>query len=243
MLFTSNDMEQLEALMNESPENRELLEKLQKSHQYTISKISHEIRNPLALVYSTFQLIESQHPETKKYKHWDDMRQDIEFMNKLLDELSVYNNGERLKLKQFSPQEFFNHMCLSVASFCVDTNVEFTSKIQKNLPKITGDPVKLQEVFLNLLKNAFEATYPSGSFRLDVLAEASLLKVMISDKGCGIPAEHLPTIFEPFVTHKNGGSGLGLSIAQKTIEAHNGRITVESEMNKGTTFTITLPVA
>lgn len=242
MSFTTNDYEQLQKLMNESPENKILLQKLLDSQQYTISKISHEIRNPLTLIYSTLQLIEAQHPETLNYKHWNEMRQDIEFTISLLEELSSYNNGERIKPEAFSSLDFFSHICLSFAASCTDSDIEFTSRISPNLPVITGDRMKLQEVFLNLLKNAREAVSSGGSVRLDATMEHHALKITISDNGCGIPAEQLDEIFEAFVTHKTGGTGLGLAIAKRIIEAHNGRISVKSKSGTGSRFTILLPV-
>lgn len=243
MSFTSKDHEKLEQLMNEKPENKDLIQKLLESQQYTISKISHEIRNPLALVYSTLQLIEAQHPEAKTFKHWNDMREDIEFMNSLLIELSTYNNGERINLQPLPTYDFLSHICLSFASACVDTEVEFTSKLHRNLPDIIGDRIKLQEVILNLLKNALDATLPVGSVRLEAYTENESLKIVISDSGCGISPEQLDEIFDVFVTHKTGGTGLGLAIAKRTVEAHQGNITVESELQKGSKFTVTLPVA
>lgn len=81
MPFTANDYEKLHQLMNSSPEIRELLQKLLDSQKYTISKISHEVRNPLTLIYSTFQLIESSHPETRDFSHWSELREDIEYHN------------------------------------------------------------------------------------------------------------------------------------------------------------------
>ena len=102
MPFTANDYEKLHQLMNSSPEIRELLQKLLDSQQYTISKISHEVRNPLTLIYSTFQLIESSHPETRDFSHWSELREDIEYTISLLQELSAYNNSEHLHLSTFS---------------------------------------------------------------------------------------------------------------------------------------------
>ena len=118
MSLTNHEHEQLLQLMNETPENKMLIQKLMDDQQYTISKISHEIRNPLTLVYSTLQLIESQHPEVHTFRHWTDMREDIEFMITLLQELSSYNNGERLKCSSFSsyfsiflhPTSKFSHL-------------------------------------------------------------------------------------------------------------------------------------
>lgn len=243
MSFTSNDYEQLQQLMNESPENRALIQKLLDSHQYTISKISHELRNPLTLISSTLQLIEAQHPEVASYKYWDSMRGDLEFMGKLLTELSTYNNSERLHTETFSSLEFLQKICLSFAASCSDTEIMFTSKLPDSLPPVSGDRVKLQEVILNLLKNAKDAVGSHGTIRLFAETAENHLTIQISDNGCGIPSEHLETIFDAFVTYKSGGTGLGLSIAKRVVEAHGGNISVSSVTGQGTTFFIKLPIS
>ena len=158
MPFTANDYEKLHQLMNSSPEIRELLQKLLDSQQYTISKISHEVRNPLTLIYSTFQLIESSHPETRDFSHWSELREDIEYTISLLQELSAYNNSEHLHLSTFSAQDFLGQICLSFAASCVDTNIGFSSLIAPDLPSLTADRLKLHEAVLNLLRNAREAS-------------------------------------------------------------------------------------
>ena len=86
---------------------KELLTRLLESHRMDISTISHEIRNPLTLVYSTLQLIESQHPEVLTFPHWEGMRQDIEYMKQLLEQLSSYNNGERLECASTDARTIF----------------------------------------------------------------------------------------------------------------------------------------
>ena len=82
--------------MAESPEKEELLTRLLHSHRMDISTISHEIRNPLTLIYSTLQMIEASNPEVLNIRHWSDLHSDIEYMKQLLEELSAYNNGQRL---------------------------------------------------------------------------------------------------------------------------------------------------
>ena len=124
----------------------------------------------------------------------------------------------------------------------VDSNVEFSAKIDPSIHQITGDKTKLQEVFLNLLKNAFDAASPDKSIYLEAFQEDEMVTVCIQDTGCGISKEQLLTIFDPFVTYKNQGTGLGLAICDHIIKAHNGTISVESTVNVGTNFTITLPV-
>lgn len=243
MSFTTSDYEQLQKLMDENPQNKELIQKLLDSHQYTISKISHEIRNPLALVYSTLQLIESQHPETKSFKYWDQMHSDIEFMISLLADLSTFNNGEQLHLEELSSRDFLSCICLSFAAAVSEDSIEFTSYIPDDLSVLSGDKLKLNEVLMNLLKNAKEALSPGGKIFLRAYEKEHLLHIEITDTGCGIPPEYLDTIFNTFVTHKSEGTGLGLAISKRIIDAHGGAIHVTSKVNEGSTFTITLPVA
>lgn len=242
-MFTSTDYDKLEQLMAESPENEALIKKLLASHKETISTISHEIRNPLTLVYSTLQLIESRHPEVNSFRYWDSLRTDIEYMKQLLEDLSSFNNGASLCVKPLDFHKFMEQLVLSFAISCADSDIEFTSYLDPTLPEISGDSVKLREVFLNLLRNAKEAIHGVGRIRLEARYDNNIIHMTIQDSGCGIPEDYLSDIFTPFVTHKTGGTGLGLAIAKRTIESHNGNITVSSQIGTGTTFTITLPVS
>lgn len=242
-MFTDSDYDKLEQLMAERPENEALIKKLLDSHKETISTISHEIRNPLTLVYSTLQLIESRHPEVNSFRYWDSLRTDIEYMKQLLEELSAFNNGSSLTLKTFDFRQFMEQLVLSFAISCTDSDIEFTSFLELELPEIQADPIKLREVFLNLLRNAREAIVGTGSIRLDAVFSDNQIQITIQDSGCGIPEEYLADIFTPFVTHKSSGTGLGLAIAKRTIESHHGSITVSSQPGTGTVFTITLPVS
>ena len=234
MPFTANDYEKLHQLMNSSPEIRELLQKLLDSQQYTISKISHEVRNPLTLIYSTFQLIESSHPETRDFSHWSELREDIEY--------TISLNSEHLHLSTFSAQDFLGQICLSFAASCVDTDIGFSSLIAPDLPSLTADRLKLHEAILNLLRNAREAISSVGSIRLEAVLKDQMLQITISDTGCGISPEYLDTIFDPFVTYKPDGTGLGLAIVSRTITAHAGTVTVTSSCGKGTSFLLLLPI-
>lgn len=210
--------------------------------EYILSKFSHELRNPLTSVYSTVQLIEMQHPEVKDYKYWSNLAHDLEYMNQLLTELSDFSKSERLNVSTFSLRALLEQISLSFAATIADSKVEYTSKISPSINQITGDKTKLQEVFLNLLKNAFDATSPDKTIYLEATCKDNVISVRIQDTGCGITKEQLPTIFEPFVTYKKNGSGLGLAICSNIIRAHGGNISVDSIVNVGTTFTVSLPM-
>lgn len=246
-MFSATDYDRLQQIMEESEEKEQLLSRLLKSHQMTLSTISHEIRNPLTLVYSTLQLIESQHPEVHSFKHWNDLHQDIEYMKVLLEELSSYNNGERIRLETVDTNRFFKTLALSFATSLIDTDIEFASKIEPNLPAIQVDVVKLKECLLNLLGNAKDAVshiapISDALISFQVYTCPDGIKIIVTDNGCGIPEEDLPTIFEPFVTHKQGGTGLGLAIAYRIVKAHGGTLQAESVPGIGTSFSLTLPV-
>ena len=242
-MFTDTDYDKLQQLMAETPENEALIKKLLASHKETISTISHEIRNPLTLVYSTLQLIESRHPEVNSFPYWESLRTDIEYMKVLLEELSALNNSESFSLKYFDFYTFMKQLVLSFAVSCSDSDVEFTSYIDPELFSIEADPIKLREVFLNLLRNAKEAIAGTGTIRLEAHRCDNCVRITIQDSGCGIPEEYLTDIFTPFVTHKTGGTGLGLAIAKRTIDSHKGNISVSSVVGAGTAFTIVLPVS
>jgi signal transduction histidine kinase len=111
-------------------------------------------------------------------------------------------------------------------------------------PRLHGDRGRLQEIFLNLINNAFAALEDGG--RLDIRArpaEGGVICVTVADTGCGIPAADINRIFEPFFSTKTerGGTGLGLSITYGLVQGLGGRISVESEVGKGTTFSVFLP--
>ena len=106
----------------------------------------------------------------------------------------------------------------------------------------SGDPLKLREVFCNLIKNAFDATDIGDEIFVDVKSQWKCLIVIISDTGCGIDKERLENIFQPFVTYKPNGTGLGLPIVKNIINAHGGTVQVYSKPETGTKFMVVLPL-
>lgn len=252
-MFTESDYDKLHQIMAESPEKEELLTRLLESHRMNISTISHELRNPLTLVYSTLQMIESSNPEVLDIRHWSDLHSDIEYMKQLLEELSAYNNGQRLSPSSTDFDTFLKKIVLSFASSIIDTNIEFTSHIDSGLPVMSVDAVKLKEVLLNLLGNARDAVLlnavPASVPKIffDAHLDHEKIIISISDNGCGIKAEYLDSIFEPFVTYKSTGTGLGLPLSRRIVESHGGTLTVasdEASLRGGirTVFTVTLPI-
>ena len=210
--------------------------------KYTLSKFSHELRNPLTSLSCTLQFIEHQHPEVRAFKYWSSLHTDVEHMVRLLDQFSNLSKAERLELSTFSIHELLEQVSLSFAASIQQSNVQYTSKLDPSLSQITGDKTKLQEVFRNLLKNAYEASLPDKSIYLEAFQNDDFLTVSIHDTGCGIAPDRLDEIFQPFVTDKTTGTGLGLPICNQIVTAHQGTIAVTSAPNLGTTFRVSLPV-
>ena len=238
------DINKMNRLMEENEDARQIISQLLENHQVTVSTIAHEIRNPLTLVSSALQIIQVQHPEVKEFSHWKQTMDDVNFMRQLLEELSTFNNGNTLHYSVFSIEHLLKNIAISFAISLdeADSDIEFSSSIPDKLGKYTGDKIKLEEVLLNLLKNAKEAIAGKGTILLTASRKKNVLTIQIKDSGCGIPAENIDSIFEPFKTYKQGGTGLGLSLSKRIVEAHDGSISVASREGQGTTFTVKLPI-
>ena len=228
-VFSNIDINKMNRLMEENKEAKQIISQLLENHHTSVSMIAHEIRNPLTLVSSSLQVIEAQHPE---------------FMCSLLNELSAFNNSSTLHHSVFSIERLLKNVAVSFAiSLDADnSDIEFTSRIVPGMGDFTGDKLKLEEVLLNLLRNAREAVGEKGRISLSAERQEDTIVIQCQDNGCGIPEEFIDTIFDPFVTYKENGTGLGLSSSKQTIEAHGGTIYAQSAPETGTVFTVTLPV-
>jgi two-component system, sporulation sensor kinase E len=120
--------------------------------------------------------------------------------------------------------------------------VTVNTKLSRNLTATPVDATQLQQVLVNLVKNAMQAMTTGGTLTLQTGETGDDVWVSVSDTGGGIPQEQINRIFEPFYTTKKKGTGLGLMIVQRIVRAHDGRIELESNVGRGTTFRIWLPL-
>ncbi len=238
-----NDKDQLlmERLKSENPDFSYLLTKIETEHREILSMISHEIRNPLTLINSSLQLIEAAHPETLTFKFWSQVKEDIHCLRMLLDDLSQFNSAASLQKASLNLNDLAASSAASFASEFESRQMKLLFIPCENLPPISGDPVKLKEILVNLLKNAMEAMTIGGTVTLSITFDSAFVHLHVKDNGCGIPDEHQKDIFLPFKTFKAQGTGLGLSISRQIAAAHGGRLEFISQENRGTTFTLSLP--
>lgn len=217
-------------------------EKLDNDYHLIISQISHEIRNPLTYMDSSIQQIQQMHPEVETFELWSQMKNDLQYLNLLLDDLSAFNNGGRLNICRIDPKEFAFDLKDTLLPELLRKHIPLLIKLDDTYPDFYGDPIRLKQAFLNLLKNSIESIEGRGRIDLKIFTHDTRLMIAVKDNGCGIPPELQKDIYLPFVTHKANGTGLGLSIVRRIIKAHHGSIRLRSAVGKGTEFQIHLPL-
>ena len=234
-----------------NPEFESIIKTLIDDNKKTTSMFVHELRNPLSLLKGTLQYIEQKHPEVVDYKYWDQIPQLIDDMDHIMSDASLLNicnylhkdNVNLLSLIQ-NVADSFMPRALSEQK---DLSLIVESDIQKYYTSYSCDSTKIKQVFANLIKNAFEATV-SGNFihiTLKYLQEKppvpAKLSIEISNNGQPIPEDLMKEIFIPFVTYKNGGTGVGLAVVKRVVDLHYGNVSVSSD-EVLTSFTVQLPL-
>lgn len=208
-----------------------------------LSKMFHEIKNPLTLINSSLQLIQEEHPEVTTFRFWNQTMEDMKNLRSLLDELSTFQKGNVLNITKINLFDFTEDILESTAGFLLETGTPLNFESSIDDLDFYADDVKLRQAIINLLKNAAESSDHGSPIFLRITADPHQLYISVADKGCGISKDDLSKIFEPFHTTKSYGTGLGLPIVKKIIESHNGKLHIQSEEGAGTTFLISLPLS
>ena len=223
-------------------QNSNILNKKQDEFHLILSRFSHEIRNPIALIGSELQLIEDTHPEVSAYDYWNDITANLEYTKELLNNLSDYNNDYKLSPKKTELFPYLQAIISSIHPTYEYLGISLAEQISPALPALYIDRIKLKQALLNLFRNAAEAVPASdGKVKFCAFSSEKAVHISITDNGCGIPEDQLEQIFTPFVTFKKNGTGLGLSITSQIIQAHGGKIYAENEPDSGASFHMLLP--
>ncbi|MAR79123.1 MAG: hypothetical protein CMM18_02700 [Rhodospirillaceae bacterium] len=220
------------------------------------SLMSHEIKTPLSSISGAVQLLETNTSESDK-KFIKIIKEEIDRIVHLVDKMSLFDNDRSSYFKTLNIHDVLSSV-LTAARVGFGKDIEFIESYDPSLPYIEGDKDSLVQLFTNLIKNSVEAIGKSGkifvntSFNSDVqfknIESGSMkrsflpIEISIKDKGVGVPSEILDQIFDPFITSKFDGSGLGLPMALKIASDHQGTI---NHRNKDgyTIFSVSLPVA
>jgi signal transduction histidine kinase len=208
----------------------------------TVSSIVHDMNNPLSCILSASDVIKTQSADPLIHRMSGMIHDSVRRMEAMTHELVEFSRGiTRLDVQPTSVAELLRSLEYDFDE-CRAVGIDVQMNVLDDA-ELEVDSQRMLRVFSNLLRNAREAMQSTGGqlrFRVEHSDDEASFEV--SDTGCGIAADVLPTIFEPFVTHgKAHGTGLGLAISKSIVDAHGGKIAVQSAENAGTTFLITLP--
>ncbi|MCI7225254.1 MAG: sensor histidine kinase [Mollicutes bacterium] len=230
-------------------------EEASKIKTHFISNISHELKTPINVIMSAIQLINyntKESPSYSKNKNTlaiidDNCKRLLRLINNLIDVQKHELDDTKLNLSAVNVVNLIEMLVASVVPYAESKNLNLIFDTNKEDVILKVDSDKLERIMLNLLSNAIKFSKPNGEIKVTLNFE-DCLYISVADNGIGIAKENLNKIFDKFTqldtsfSRKNEGSGIGLSIVKSFVLLHNGKISVKSELNKGTSFLIELPL-
>jgi len=230
------------------------LEQASQAKSEFLANMSHELRTPLNAILGFTEMIlddlygdvpaELKEPLADIQTNGKHL---LRLINDVLDLSKIEAGRMELSLGDYAAEDIVGTVRASLRSIADDKGVELVTEVEPNLPDAYGDAKRLTQCLLNLVGNALKFTH-HGRVTVGVELQGGQLRYRVSDTGIGIPADKLDEVFAEFrqvdatTTRNFGGTGLGLSITKKFVEMHGGRIWVESELGKGSTFYFTIPL-
>ncbi len=226
--------------------------RLLKSREQLISTVSHDIKTPLSTIVGFTELLNNTDLNTKQKNYTQNIQKSSNYISNLVRDLLELTKMEAgkfvLEKIPFSLDELIRDVATPIQALHQHKNIRLKTDISKELrKKIIGDPFRLKQILTNLIGNAYKFTN-NGSIEIRTEIEANHYKIIIKDSGIGIKPENITKVFEEFtqadenIEKQFGGSGLGLTIAKKLVEAMNGQIKLKSVFGKGSVFVIEFPL-
>ncbi len=262
-IYSHEDIELLGTLANQTAiaiENARLYEDLKRSKSYIrradrlaslgtlTAGLAHEIRNPLVAIKTLTQLLpERLDDEEFRSQFLKIASGEVDRISSLVNELLDFARPSDPKWELEDINTILDGMILLISTETKKKLVTIIKNYASNLPLAQIDREQIKQVILNILLNAIDATPENGKITVKTRSFIKpggepYVQIEFTDTGCGIPGDHLEDIFNPFFTTKANGSGLGLSISNQIVQDHKGYIDVESQLEKGSSFFINLPV-
>jgi signal transduction histidine kinase len=206
------------------------------------ASLAHEIRNPMVSIKTFLQLLPERGQDTEFMGDFlrlstAEVNRITELLNQMLD--LARPGGARYA--QADLNTIARRAIALAASELREHNVELDEALDEDLPALRVDSDQVHQVVLNLLLNAAQASPPGERIRIDTGREGAMARLSVTDRGSGIPEDVRSNLFEPFVTTKKGGNGLGLAVSRQIVEEHGGVLEFETRPGQ-TTFTVRLPI-
>jgi two-component system NtrC family sensor kinase len=212
--------------------------------------VAHELNNPINNIILTASVLQEDFKELSNEKCLElvnDLVGESERAQKIVRNLLDFARESEVELESHKVQSIVEETLRLASNQIKLAKVKVQGEVEEHLPAVYGDRQQLEQVFLNLVLNALDAMPDGGALRIKLshTEDREFVAVKFEDTGIGIPKQHLRDIFDPIFTSKKAakGTGLGLSVSLGIVQRHGGDIRVESEVGKGTVFTVLLPVA
>ena len=206
--------------------------------------VAHEIRNPLSSIKGFATYFKERYPDKPDDQQTANiMIQEVDRLNRVVGQLLEFARPISVKPRRISLQALLKDSIKLIEDRAAEKNISIRTQYAAEVDEAWGDPDRINQILLNLYLNAMDAMKSGGQLKVGLSSDSNGRQfiITVSDTGCGIAAENLSQIFDPYFTTKSSGTGLGLAIAHTAIEAMGGRIQVESTREIGTTFTVILP--
>jgi signal transduction histidine kinase len=177
--------------------------------------------------------------DEKVKRHLKIMDREIATSNKIINDLLSFARDKKPALQKTQINTVVQD---AISRTALPDKVAVITELWDYLPPLMADPGQIEQVFINMISNAAQAMSDGGRLEIATRTEDGCIVTEFKDNGCGISEENLGKLFEPLFTTKAKGIGLGLAVSKRLIEAHRGTIEVESQVGKGTTFRVKLPM-
>lgn len=208
-----------------------------------VTGVAHELRNPIGVVKATVQVMESEYRDIGDLKEFTTViKEQVDRQNRVIQELLDFGRPSKQIAQPVNINSLMEKVLTFTSPMLRQHNILLDVRFDNNLPLVLIDPSKINQVFVNMILNAIQATPEGGRLFIETGAEDQFILIKFRDTGLGIELEQLSRIFDPFYTTKDTGTGLGLSICHQIIKSHNGNIQVSSTPGEGTAFTVMLPL-
>jgi two-component system sensor histidine kinase HydH len=205
--------------------------------------LAHEIRNPLAGISGVVEIIARDLPANSPARAVvKDVRLEIAQINRIITDLLETARPRLPHARRGDLNTTVEHSVMLARQQALSKPITIDFQRNANLPQVEHDSDQIHQVLLNLLLNAIQAINGSGFIKVGIEEIGDRVAITVADTGRGIAPEHLPNIFKPFYTTKGNGTGLGLSLAKRIVEEHQGTIEVTSVPGKGTSMAVYLPL-
>jgi two-component system sensor histidine kinase HydH len=233
------DVTEIRQLENEVTKSRHL-----NSIGSLAAGVAHEIRNPLSSIKGFAVYFKERLSGNKEDEETADvMIAETERLNRVISQLIEFARPLELKKEKVQFVDLVQHTIKLIAADAQKNKISVEINAAAAMPVVEVDPDKIKQVLLNIFLNSLAALKDGGTMSIELMPTVDSLTVIISDNGAGINKMDLPRIYDPYFTSKPAGTGLGLAVVQKIMEAHGGRINVESEAGQGTKVVLYFPLS